>query len=483
MKQILLRLTAACMGLLLLASCANVVMPEPQVSAEKGESQIIEEILEQLPSVDESEAEQIVGQPLILLTSDEALFYGDEEAAGSVQTALLRRNQLLEEAYGMELTVIPVEENDIAGSIRVSLQGDASIGDLLCYSAETTAMLWQNGFLKDIKSLPYFDSEEACYDTVAAESLSYGNALYAMADPSARCADDTFVLFYDRTLVDAAGLARPEALVNAGKWTYDKFLEYTEKVAMEVMNKESYDIAQDVFGYGSHDNEMLMPYVLWASTGNKLFAAGETGKPAYAYDGDTLTEFLTPLQQVYDSRSRFPAGGEDAYTAFRQGRLGFLVAKLDYLKELFAASDRPYGILPLPKEEGDSRYHCLMDGTGMLLSVPVANISDSKSGLSLGAMCAIGGLLVREAEKETYLSLYAMDNDHACMLETVLDAGIFDFGMTFGRCDDSIEQLSTKLVAHALVDHSRVSSLLKSYLDDFDEFVEEMDDLLNSDGE
>ena len=482
MKKKLLQFIAAAVCLVLLASCANVVMPEPTVSVEKEESQIIEEILEQLPSLDESEAQEIAGQPLMLFTSDEVLFYGDEEAAGSVQNALLRRNDLLKEAYGMELKVITVPENEIADSIRLSIQAGAPMGDLLCYSAETTAMLWQNGFLKDMHSLPYFDLDMACYDSIAAGSLSYGNALYALPDPSARSVEDIYVLFYDRTLVENAGLARPESLVNAGTWTYSAFRSYAETVAMEVMNKESYDIALDVFGYGSHDNASFLPYTLWVSTGNKLFGAGETGAPAYAYDADTLTALLTPLQQVYDSRSRLPSEGEEAYTAFREGRLGFLVAKLDYLKELFANSDRPYGILPLPKEEGDTRYYCPMDSVGMLFSVPVTNITDGKSGLSLSALCALGGLLVRDAEKETYLTLYAMDNDHACMLETVLDSGIFDFGTVFGQCDDSVEQLSTKLVAHALVDHSRVSSLLKTYLDDWEDFVKDMAKVLPTAG-
>jgi hypothetical protein len=129
-----------------------------------------------------------------------------------------------------------------------------------------------------------------------------------------------YVLFYDRTLVDVAGLARPESLVNAGKWTYDAFCRYSEKIALEVMNKESIDLALDVFGYGCHDHTTVLPYALWASTGNKLFGAGESGEPVYAYDADTLTNLLTPLQQVYDSRSRLPSEGEDAYTAFREGK-------------------------------------------------------------------------------------------------------------------------------------------------------------------
>lgn len=478
--QSITALVCGVLSILLLVSCANVEMPAPQVSQEKGESQIIEEILEQLPSVEESEAEEIVGQPLLLLTPDETLVYGDEDTAGSVSAACLQRNQLIEEAYQMELKAVLMAEADIAECLRMSLVSGAGAGDLLCYSAKTTASLWNNGLLKDLAALPYFDTNISCYDTVAAGSLSYGSSLYALPDPSAQSADETYVLFYDRALVQGAGLVRPETLVNAGEWTHAQFQKYAEKVAESVMGRESYDLATDIFGYGSHDNASFLPYVLWCSTGNGLFSAGETGELTYAYDAETLTDLLTPLQALYDSRCRLPLEGEEAYTAFREGRLGFLVAKLGYLKELYANGEREYGVLPLPKEEGDSRYHCPVDVSGMLFSVPVANLSDGKSGLALNALCAIGGLLVRNAEKETYLTMYAKDNDQSCMLETVLDSGIFDFGTVFGECDSSVKELSTKLVAHALVDHSRVSSLLKTYLDDLEEWVEEMREILPS---
>ncbi len=479
MKKKSLRYMAVLLCVLVFSACANVEMPVSQVSQEKDSSQVMEDILEQLPSVEESEVEEIMGQPLLVLTPDETLLYGDEEAAGSVQAALENRNNLIEEAYQMELQVVPVDEDEVAESLRMSLAGGRGVGDLLCYSAETIASLWSNGFLQDMASLPYFDREAACYDTVSAGNLQFGESLYALQDPSARCVEDMYVLFYDRALVDGTGFGRPEALVNAGEWTYAAFQQYAEKIAESVMGRESYDLATDVFGFGSHDNSAFLPYALWVSTGNSLFTAGETGLLTYAYDAETLKSLLTPLQALFDSRSRSPLEGEQAYQAFRQGRLGFLAAKLEYLKELYAQSDREYGILPMPKEAGDSRYYCLIDQKGMLFAVPVANRSDSRSGLGLNAICAVGGLLVRNAEKETYLTLYAKDNDQSCMLETVLDSGVFDFGMVFGKCDSSVEQLSTKLIAHALVDHSGVSSIIKSYLDDLEEYVAEMQEKLH----
>ena len=106
------------LSLLLLVSCTNVVMPTPEVSegsseGSKTESQIFEEILSQLPSVENSEAEEITGQPLTILTPDETVFLGDESAAGSIQNALVNRNELLLSAYGMEVLVDTVPEDEI----------------------------------------------------------------------------------------------------------------------------------------------------------------------------------------------------------------------------------------------------------------------------------------------------------------------------------------------------------------------------------
>ena len=130
-----LKILLLLLSILLLVSCTNVVMPTPEVSLpgeeSKTESQIMEEILSQLPSVESSEVEAITGQTFTVLTPDETVFLGDESAAGSMHNALQNRNQLLLFAYEMELTVVTVPEGEIAEVLTAAMESGVAAGDLL----------------------------------------------------------------------------------------------------------------------------------------------------------------------------------------------------------------------------------------------------------------------------------------------------------------------------------------------------------------
>lgn len=460
------------LSVLLFAGCANVEMPSPTVS-EKTTSELMNEILSALPEVESEEIGEVEGQSLTVFTPEETVILGDEQQAGSVRNAIRNRNELIASAYGMEVTAVAVPKEDISETLKAAVQSGVAAGDLLCYSAETSAMLWANGLLADLSALPYFDVSLACTNADAAQTLAVGDALYLLPHPSAQSSDEMYVLFYDRTLVQNTGLARPETAVNAGNWTVELFQSYAESVAQGVMNKTSYDLATDVFGYSSPDNTVLLPYLLWCGQGKTLFTADENGSVRFAYDADTLAEAIASVELLYDSRSRYPLDGEDAYTAFAEGRLGFLVAKLEYLKELYATSGRSYGILPLPKASGNDGYTCPVSVSGNVFSAPILVSSTAKSGLGLTALCAAGGTLVRAAEKETYVALYAVDNDQSCMLETVLDAQTFDFGAVFGTQESRISDLAETLISNVLADGSRISSILTKRIQKFDEYAAE----------
>ncbi len=485
-KKFFTKLLILSLCALLLASCANVVMPAPEVSAppevSKTESQIIEEILSQLPSVESSEAEAITGQPLVILTPDEKVFLGDETAAGSVRNAVKSRNELLLSAYEMEVTVLSVPEEEVAEMLIAAEESGVAAGDLLCYSATTTAALFAQGLLQNVRELPYFDISAACIDPIAAVDLEYDGEVYALPDPSAQSCDEMYVVFYDRALVEEAGLPRPETLVQKGEWTYEAFQLYCETVAEKVMNSASHDLANDVFGYSSPDHNTLLPYLLWSCGGNSLLVYDENGDLSFPYEKATLLEAITVQRGIYDSACRYPLDGTDGQAAFLEGRLGFLVERLEYLKALYAQGKRSYGILPMPKTAGNDRYTNPTTSAGRVLSVPRLMNSPAKSGLGLSALCTAGGLLIREAEKETYVSLYSADNDQSCMLEIILDSQYFDFATVFGVCDPSISALTTELLAYVMVDDSsRLSSLIRHGKEDLAAYLPKLDAILHPD--
>ena len=484
MKKLPIKILPLLLSLLLLVSCTNVVMPTPEVSLpgeeSKTESQIIEEFLSQLPVVESSEIEEIVGQPFTVLTADETLFFGEETAAGSIRNALQSRNELFLSAYEMELTVVTVPEDEIAEVLTAAMESGVAAGDLLCYSAETTAALFAAGLLQDMNRLPYFDPNSACLDAVSATELAYRGQVYAMPDPSAQSRDEMFVMFYDRDLVEKAGLERPENLVLRGEWTYEAFQTYSETIAETVMNSTSHDLAKDVFGYAAPEHDTLLPYLLWSCGRESLLVYDEEGNLSFPYEKATLLEAITTQRGIYDSASRHPLEGEEAQNAFMAGRVGFLIEQLEFIKALYTKSSRSYGILPMPKKEGATRYSCPVSARGKLLSVPKLMINPAKTGLGLTALCTAGGFLVRRAEKETYISLYSTDNDQSCMLEILLDSQYFDFATVFGGIDPSISGLTTELLSYVMVDDSsRLSSLIRHGKEDLAAYLPKLEAILH----
>lgn len=461
-------------GILLLAAllwtvgCANVALP-PDASKEST-SKRLEEIAESLPQTDEFQ-----GETLTVLTPDKTTILGDEEAAGSVRGALKNRNALISTAYGMDVAVRSVQEDEILETLREAQTSGISAGDLLCYSAGTTASLWAEGLLQDLNTLSFFSPKDACYDAEAAKTLQAGNKLYLLPDPSAQSYDHTYVLFYDRELVRNAGLPLPEKEVNAGNWTIETFRRYAEKVAASVMGKSSYDISTDIFGYSSRDNAGLLPYLLWCGTDDALFARKGGGTVDFMCDDtNTLAELVSPLRGLYDSACRYPENGGESVKAFSEGRLGFLFAELEELKDFYANAEREYGILPLPKRDAEQvDYRCPIAVTGNVLSVPAQTGGSSRSGLGLTAICAAGGALLQEAEIQTYVTLYSLDNDQTCMLETIMGNAVFDFGWVYGTQERSVRNLSTVMLSDVLVDEVSFATILRHELEDFRAYAKE----------
>lgn len=464
-KKCILSLTGGLLaGCVLLAGCANVSLPEESTeSSRQTISDAFSALLSSLPPPDVDPS----GETFTILTPAKETILGDEEAAGSVQNMLRTRNGLLLETYGIELQVSEVKESEIADLLRAAETSGTPAGDLLCMSAETSATLWSAGLLTNLKTLPYFQAE-----TPAATALQTGASLYLLPDPSALSVGRSYVLFYDRALVAGTGLSAPESLVSAGNWTLSNFRKYAEAVAASVMNRTSFDVKTDIFGYSSQNNTEFLPYLLWRAQGYQPFTNREE-TVAFSYNADTLDASAASLRTLYESKSLHPLDGADAFTAFSEGRLGFLVAELDYIKELYAHATREYGILPLPKADAAAGktggYLCPTDPDGRVFSVPATINDPARSGLVLQAISAVGHLLT-DAEKETYVTLYSRDNDQTCMLNLLPDCVQFDFGTVYGTQNRYVRALSTGMLKDVLADGSRFTYVLKDNLDAFAQY-------------
>ena len=458
-------LTAA----LILCGCANVSLPEPEQSAvSKSVSEKIEEIVSTLPPADEFR-----GETLTVLTSETSLFKYDETVAGTIKNAVNQRGEVLQNAYGMALEAKSCKESAAVETLQNAVKAGVPAADFLCFTAETTVQLQLAGLLADLTDLPYFDAETVLADNKNAAELYYGNSLYLLPDPSTLPYEQTYVLFYNRELVEQTGLEAPEALVNRGAWTLDVCKQYCEAVAASVMSKSSVDYKTDIFGLGCTENTSLLPDLLRQGAGLSCFTV-ENGLPVFNFENpDILTSKAESLKALYDSRSHYPTDGIDPRQTFEAGRLGFYIEKLPYLYNLSADCGFDYGVLPLPKNNDGGEYYSPTTKSVRVYSVPQFVENDQRTGLGLMAMCLSGGKQFRDAELTTLLTLYSVDNDQSCMLQAIVDSVGTDFGVMYGSGIKQIYNLSTGLFTETIGKGGRFKNEINEKLPAFTKFVGE----------
>ncbi len=473
-------------AVLLLMGCENVVftekLPEPEESTD-----IYTDLQSQLPDFsrteesDASEGDRVsyLGD-YIIATDSKAAFYPDENTPGTISHSIEERNQFLRDKYGVAVKVIQTTGSQLTKALTNAAKTNEKFCDLVAISGEDTVTLYLNGLLADMNTLPEFDPESELFykDSTA---FATNSSLYMLADPTALVYDRANVLFYNRELLENAGVADPYELAAQGKWTWDVFNTVARTAAASSYNNASSDIEKDVFGFGANKIAYGYTLAMWYSSGNKMIPnAYKTPVQLFSDDKEVLA-VSKATRQYYEVRGKYPNEGEQARNAFESGRLVFMSNTLDYLFSLRDGSvnGKIYGFLPMPKySEDQAEYACLLDTSARVLSLPKTLESESESeklfaGYMLGAICAAGGATIRDAYLKANIAMYLYDNTEAVVLETVVDSIVFDFANVFGTKITAVARATTDSVSDYYEFGSALTYHYRSYIQAFNKYSEE----------
>ncbi len=118
----------------------------------------------------------------------------------------------------------------------------------------------------------------------------------------------TFALYLNLDLINEAGAADPRELAKEGKWTWDAFLEVSQKVRA---------LGSDIYGYGA--NAWWGPYGVWLNaSGGGFFNDDRTACALDTPESLQGLEFQRSLYQDFDVAVPY---GEDSEPPFMAGRV------------------------------------------------------------------------------------------------------------------------------------------------------------------
>ncbi len=419
-------------------------------------------------------------------------FEGTADSVTTVENAIYRRNELLKEHYGVEVTneaYLGYGTTNGTGNgfqkIYTNYMSGSSDFDAAMIGTGDVANLAQNGILWDLSSLPHIDLTKPYWDQKANEDLAVaGRMFYTTGDIGVVDNIYTHALLFNKDLVDAYHLENPYELVRNNEWTLEKLGTLVKQVGQDVDNNGVYD-EKDMYGLMIWNDPMV---AMLAGAGEKIAsvnAAGEIELTLYSERVVNLYDVLQTIvfdqQHVYNYQydnvtgtgANISTWDTNRFSVFNENRVVFNFGALS-LVESHRDSEVDFGILPYPKFDASQEDygHVVSGFHTQFFCIPA--VADPVRSSAVAELLAYYGkeYLTPAYYEKTLYGKYVRDEESTEMLDIIFDSHVFDVGVYYdiGGYFDEIASLfvtrksiSTIYETYRLVAESKIKNINESF--------------------
>ena len=159
----------------------------------------------------------------------------ESETGDPINDAVYKRNTYIEDTYNIKISEVP--STNMAADIAKSVKAGGNDFDIIeAGPGSDEAALAQQGILLDLKTLPNLELTMPWWDQNANAQLSIQGHLYFTTSNLAIIDKDaTWVVLFDKKLLQDYGLDDPYQLVANNQWTMQKMFDMS-KVAVKDLN-------------------------------------------------------------------------------------------------------------------------------------------------------------------------------------------------------------------------------------------------------
>ncbi len=424
---------------LLLTACGSTKPQDTQPSDSTGDTtpEVTTEAdpLEQLPKADYE------GATFTILAGAHycANKYEAEQTGETLDDAVFKRNQFLEENYNIDL-IYDIRNGHMAGMSEIStaLRGSVMAGDmsfdLYAGSSAYAGNYIAEGFFINQLNRPEFNFDQPWYYANMNDYLTIDGRLYASAGAYGlnTLAEVGSVIFH-KTLLEELQLEEPYQIVLDGKWTMDKMFEMGRKAYKDVNGNTKADIG-DRFGVIDVDGTAIwkLPFAL----GGHITQNDEDGIPQMVGASDHTLRIMEKINELKTDTELYlnttsTGSNADLIAEIRAGNALFTIYPIKLAEDPDMREAADFGLLPYPKldEDQDAYYTmCWADIAGVPLVCKDAGMS-----------CTVLEAMNCYSYYETVPAYYdivlqrklARDDASSAMIDLMMEGAVLDFGTIF----------------------------------------------------
>lgn len=422
----ILAFALAAMMIIPLASCANTGDVEQSTVPPAAEAQTT------LPVIDETtadpsevfelpaETQEYAGKLVILNSSGISMVGLDDATADTLDQAVFKRNALMSERYGVEISEIVVKSSKAVTTAENEItSGDPSF-DVASLNYNNATALARKGLWYDLADIENISLEKSWWDQSANRNYRFGEHLYyTYSNMETSHFDHVRCFYFNHSIMAANSLSVDELYTKAieGKWTLE----------------EMYNYAKDVYrdnGNGIADADDIYPVVGVPSTTYSALCSGADAsyikidpKTSLPYAYFTTEGFIDAYNLILDTMSGenfFYTGcskNTEATEMFINGHGLFLMTTISNSNTMRSGMSDDFGFLPLPKRDLEQEHYTCNAPNPYSIAVPVCVSDPERIGFILEAMAYHSTDTVRTAYFE--IRLYGQTSRDALSWQTL----------------------------------------------------------------
>lgn len=409
----------------------------------------------------------------------------NENCAEVLSVAIKNRTEAVEDAYGITIEEeIMIDPKRYGGAFLDAVREFAYSGtgdyDILYPCLLDAGTMAAEGLLVDLANADGIRIQNSWWDqTFISDTAIGGSTYYLTGDIGLRAKNAAGCLYFNKKLMDDAGIEYPYQLVRDKKFTIEKILEIIKQADLsDDLDKDGKITYHDKYGWAGQNGDMQK---LFYAAGERIAAVDESGKPYisvynersskvidsildllqdsedYVCGDDYFNESSTPMNMLLDSfkadQCLFYSGGmEDAL-------------KLGDMKSDF-------GILPSPLyDETQEQYYTQVGAWSANAYCIPYGLSDEKTYRAEVILDALGAYSV-DSVATTYYDVVLQyqklrTDDDVEMLELIFDCAGADLGAVYriGGISNMLTQLIEKPKGSFASSYDALEQAAKTELD------------------
>ncbi len=384
--------------------------------------------------------------------------FPDELNGETVNDAMFNRDAAVMSKYSCVLKEHTVD--DIAnmvsylGSSVMAGDDDFQAAYLPMYLSASAV---SGGWLTCLNDFDELHLDEDWWNQAQLDATSIGHKnFYATSPLHLMSIDGIWCMFFNDDMMDDLGLTYPYQLVRDGKWTLDRFQEYT-KAAANLNGDASFALNENgkcVYGCASITTSIAkFIYGLGAT----YITKDKNDQPVINIESDRFVSALQRLTSYLGTEGEFmiasggnfaayPSGVTPYMSLFVENRTLFIATEVKVANTL-RSMEHSFGVLPFPKLDEDQENYCSTALHQLVAaSIPVTNKDADNTAYLLDVLSYESNEKVLPLFIEMTVEQKGLRNDESIeMMSLVRSTLSYDLGIAYQLVTSLESALSTKM--------------------------------------